>query len=473
MCAVKTRAEDRAWFGMASMASRLTKKRANSHTFKTAKPTEYNPKLAEERDRKLAQEEAKRKKFKEELGLLFFCSEGDETDTDDDTSDDEVSSEDDNPTTHRTGNTEATKDKNNMVPIKVYQQLHKDYTTALADIHTIAERERETQALLDKLMLMSKNKAAILKEKMYQKLSSKDILLKDMYVFMLELEKKRKDLMTEEQLLLSKEKTVEQYYKEALSKESKRTSKLQISPAKGGGPSSTGAVEVDAEELEMKLASSKKICNSLRREIDMLRQHSTNLGKNDAASLASMREEIGLYKARLVRLKSEHNSVAKERETAQLAVAAAMASSTRLKEHTEQLEQEKVNILNEINVNKQEKEEQEMKAKAMLNEAQRLTTLSSDIKRENENMRDVLKEAQQEILSLKAAILAKDSEISSLQSQIPDKETLKRQANALELEEFKQRWKDAESKAMDANSEKTRKDKVNEHHIGANPSKIK
>ena len=65
MCAVKTRAEDRAWFGMASMASRLTKKRANSHTFKTAKPTEYNPKLAEERDRKLAQEEAKRKKFKE------------------------------------------------------------------------------------------------------------------------------------------------------------------------------------------------------------------------------------------------------------------------------------------------------------------------------------------------------------------------------------------------------------------------
>ena len=55
---------------------------------------------------------------------------------------------------------------------------------------------------------------------MYQKLSSKDILLKDMYVFMLELEKKRKDLMTEK-LLLLKEKTVEQYYKEALSKESK------------------------------------------------------------------------------------------------------------------------------------------------------------------------------------------------------------------------------------------------------------
>ena len=103
----------------------------------------------------------------------------------------------------------------------------------------------------------------------------------------------------------------------------------------------------------------------------------------------------------MVRLKSEHNSVAKERETAQLAVAAAMASSTRLKEHTEQLEREKVDILNEINVNKQEKEEQEMKAKAMLNEAQRLTTLSTDIKRENENMRDVLKEAQQEILSLK------------------------------------------------------------------------
>ena len=143
---------------MASMASRLTKKRANSHTFKTAKPTEYNPKLAEERDRKLAQEEAKRKKFKEELGLSSG-SEEDETDTDDDTSDSEVSSEDDNPTTHRTGNTEATKDKNNMAQIKVYQQLHKDYTTALADIHTIAERE--TQALLDKLMLMSKNKAAI------------------------------------------------------------------------------------------------------------------------------------------------------------------------------------------------------------------------------------------------------------------------------------------------------------------------
>ena len=93
-----------------------------------------------------------------------------------------------------------------------------------------------------------------------------------------------------------------------------------------------------------------------------------------------MREEIGLYQAKLVRLKSEHNSVAKERETAQLAVAAAMASSTRLKEHTEQLEREKVDILNEINVNKQEKEEQEMKAKAMLNEAQRLTTLSSRYK---------------------------------------------------------------------------------------------
>ena len=66
-----------------------------------------------------------------------------------------------------------------------------------------------------------------------------------------------------------------------------------------------------------------------------------------------------------------------------------------------------------------------MKAKAMLNEAQRLTTLSTDIKRENENMRDVLKEAQQEILSLKAAVLAKDSEINNLQSQIPDKERYK------------------------------------------------
>ena len=42
---------------------------------------------------------------------------------------------------------------------------------------------------------MSKNKAAILKEKMYQKLNSKDMLLKDMYKYMLELEKKRKDLL--------------------------------------------------------------------------------------------------------------------------------------------------------------------------------------------------------------------------------------------------------------------------------------
>ena len=72
-------------------------------------------------------------------------------------------------------------------------------------------------------------------------------------------------------------------------------------------------------------------------------------------------------------------------------------------------------------------------------------------------MRDVLREAHQEILSLKAAVLAKDSEINNLQSQIPDKATLQRQANALELEEFKQRWKDAESKAMDANSEKRAK----------------
>ena len=441
---------------MASLASRLTKKRANSHTFKTAKPTEYNPKLAEERDRQLAQEEAKRKKLREELGLSSG-SEADETDTGDDTSDDEESSEYKNPATRRTGSTEATSDKNNTVPIQVYQQLHKDYTIALDDVHTIAERERETQALLDKLMLMSKNKAAILKEKMYQKLRSKDILLKDMYVFMLEMEKKRRDLMTEEQLLLSKEKTVEQYYKEALSKESKRTSNLQISPAKGGKHSSDGTVQMDTEELQMKLASSQKTRKSLSAEIDILRQHIANLGENDASSLALIREEIDLYQAKLVHLKSEHNSVTKERETTQLALSAAMASSTRLKENTEQLKREKIDILNEINTHKQEKEEQEMKAKAMLKEAQRLTTLSNDINRENENMRVVLKEAQQEILSLKAAILTKDSRIKSLQSQIPDEATLKRQANALELEEFKQRWKDAESKAMDANSEKRAK----------------
>ena len=62
-------------------------------------------------------------------------------------------------------------------------------------------------------MLMSKNKAAILKEKMYQKLNSKDMLLKDMYKYMLELEKKRKDLLSEEELLMLNEKTVDDIIK--------------------------------------------------------------------------------------------------------------------------------------------------------------------------------------------------------------------------------------------------------------------
>ena len=295
------------------------------------------------------------------------------------------------------------------------------------------------------------------------------MLLKDMYKYMLELEKKRKDLLSEEELLMLNEKTVDEYYKDILLKESKRTSKLQVSPLKNNNSSGDGGdkddndnnnnnnVLVPMEEMEMKINARNKIIASLENENELLRQHIVKLGKDDAKKLASLREELRLYELKLKTLKNEHNSVEKHRERAQLAVAAAVASSSKLKQHTEKLEKEKEGIVNEINENKQKKEQHEMEARKIKEESENLTKLSNELSHDNEKLRFILKEAQSEIIKLKTNISNKHVEIKHLKTQIPDSNTLQKQANAKELEEYKQRWKDAESKVMDVNSEKRAK----------------
>ena len=432
---------------------------------------EYNPNLASIRDAKLAEEKAKRQRLKEELGLSSDDEGGITSDSSDSSGIGDSSEEDraltyDDDHSYRKSNssskmrnklkTEYSNNKN-IVSMKIYQQLHTDYTVALSDVHKIAKRERETQALLDKLLLMSKSKAAILKEKMYQKLHSKDMLLRDMYTHMLELEQKRKDLLSEEQLLSLNEKTVDEYYKDSLAKESKRTKKMQISPTKSDINNSKNEEHQLVEEMEMKLNASNNTIISLENENELLRQHILKLGKDDAKSLALVRKELHHFAKKLETLKNEHESVEKKREDAQLAVAAAVASSSRLKQHTEQLEKEKEGIAKEIYVNKQEKEKRDLEAKKAKENSDILKKISNDLQHDNEQLRLILKEAQNEIIKLKTDISKKDIEINTMKAQIPDPEILQKQANAKELEEFKKRWKDAESKVMDANSEKRAK----------------
>ena len=156
--------------------SRLNGRSHDNSFRRSARDVEYNPNLASIRDAKLAEEKAKRQRLKEELGLSsddgggITSDSSDSSGIGDSSEEDRASTYDDDHSYRKSNSNSKSKIRNklkleysnnkNIVSMKMYQQLHADYTVALSDVHKIAKRERETQALLDKLLLMSKSKAA-------------------------------------------------------------------------------------------------------------------------------------------------------------------------------------------------------------------------------------------------------------------------------------------------------------------------